>query len=167
MPDFSLNVTAGAVAWYAAIVSTVAAGISFHNAWRDRALVKITYQTSLILNAAQYDEKATYFTITVRNAGKRTVAIGNVGIRLYNNKVLLLTDSVMGRKNKVLSEEHPRTEFITKEDALPPRKYFYRIEVSDEAGRHYYKYFSQMPTARKVWHTCLKSVKKSKSKKGK
>ncbi len=153
MPTFSLTISAAAVAWYGAIVATTAAIISLYVAIRDRSRVVISYQEKMwVMNSPLHDEHAEYFCVTVRNAGRRTVALGNVGIRLMNGSALLLSDSVDGSRNKVLSENNPRTEFLTKRDGLPATVEFYRIEVYDEAGGKHYKYFSRFPTVRWVRH---------------
>ncbi len=147
MPSLSLTISADAVAWYGAIVATVAAVVSLYVAIRDRSRVVISYQEKMwVMQSPRHDENAEYFCITVRNAGRRTVTLGNVGIKLMNGKALLLSDSVDGSRNKVLSENNPRTEFLTKRDGLPAISEFYRIEVYDEAGGKHYKYFSRFPT---------------------
>ena len=46
-PHFTLTITAGAVAWYAAIVSTMSSTIQFANYLRDRVHIKIKVQRNM------------------------------------------------------------------------------------------------------------------------
>ena len=46
MADISIDITAGAVAWYGGIVATVAAAVSIINAFSDRARVHINDQAT-------------------------------------------------------------------------------------------------------------------------
>lgn len=153
MPDFSLQITASAVAWYAAVVATFSLAVSAYNAWKDRARITIKYTKGWLVVGGDpyYQADVTYYGVTVINKGQRTVAIGNVGIKLLDGTALLLAESINGRRNKVLTEQNPKVEFLTPQADLP-FDLFYRIEVYDEAGGKYFKYFSYTPTLTKFFY---------------
>ncbi len=150
MPNISIQISANTVAWYGAVVATGALLVSSYNAWIDRPRINIKYQKGmLIINAAPlYSEDLTYFVITITNAGRRPVAIGNVGIMLFKGGALLLSDSLNG-VNRVLTEEQPETQITTEQDLLDFSKVYY-IVVYDKAGREYRKYFNRLPSLKKL-----------------
>ena len=148
---YSINITAESVAWYGAIVATASVIFSGINLWRDRSRIKISHTKSWVMNTPTYDPNELYFNIEVRNVGRRTVALGNVGIKLFDGSALLLPDSFNNRVNKVLTEQNPRANFLTVNKDIDFTKTHY-ITVFDEAGREYRKYFSHFPTFKKlIW----------------
>ena len=148
---YSLSITADSVAWYGAIVATMSVIFSGITLWRDRSKVKISYSKSWVHNSPHHDPKELYFDIQVRNVGRRTIALGNVGIKLFDGSALLLADSLNARVNKVLTEQNPRTNFLTPVKDIDFAKTHY-ITIFDEKGREYRKYFSNFPTFKKwVW----------------
>lgn len=159
MPNIYLNIGASTVAWYAAIISTGAFFISIYNAWKNRPLIHIRYQKgwSVTANDGYYHPGTVYYGVDVMNRGHRTISIGNVGIKLLDGTALLLAESVNGKRNGVLTEENPKVTYLTPQDELPFEK-FYRIEVYDQAGRVYYKYFSLFPTFHKIRHELKKKL---------
>lgn len=144
----NISITAENVAWYGAIVATASVIFSGINLWRDRSRIKISHSKSYVMNAPGYDTNELYFDIQVRNIGRRTIALGNIGIKLLDGSTLLLSDSFNERVNKVLTEQNPRTNFLTLNKEIDFTKAHY-IAVFDEAGREYRKYFSKFPTFKK------------------
>jgi hypothetical protein len=148
---YSINITAESVAWYGAIVATASVIFSGINLWRDRSRIKISHTKSWVMNTPTYDPNELYFNIEVRNVGRRTIALGNVGIKLFDGSALLLPDSFNNRVNKILTEQNPRANFLTVHKDIDFTKTHY-ITVFDEAGREYRKYFSHFPTFKKlIW----------------
>ena len=147
---YSINITAESVAWYGAIVATISVIFSGINLWRDRAKIKISHSQSWV-HAPGYDANELYFDIQVRNVGRRTVALGNVGIKQFDGSSLLLAASFDKRINKVLTEQNPRTNFLTPVKEIDFNKAHY-IAVFDETGKEYRKYLSKIPTFKKwMW----------------
>jgi hypothetical protein len=153
----NISITAEDVAWYGAIVATASVIFSGINLWRDRSRIKISHSKSYVMNAPGYDPNELYFDVQVRNVGRRTVALGNIGIKLFDGSALILPDSFNKRVNKVLTEQNPRTNFLTLDREIDFTKAHY-ITVFDEAGREYRRYFSKFPTFKK-WIYLLKRKK--------
>ena len=140
------------VAVYGAIVATASVVFSCIKLWLDRARVHVSHQDGMmIMNSPHFDENTLYFTISVRNRGRRTVAIGNVRSQFVDGTACLVSDSVSGRQKKVLSEENPRIEFYAEKSLLDISKIIY-IQVFDETGREYREYLTRFPTFRRWLH---------------
>jgi len=149
--SFDLKITADMVAWYGAIVATTSVLFSGYNIYRDRPRLKIQFQRNLrIINAVlPYEEDKDYFSIIVINKGQRTTSIGNVGIKLYTKGSLIITDCFTHGKNKILNEQNPRVEFLTREEEINFHNCYY-IQVFDQTGKTYRKYFSHFPTFARI-----------------
>jgi hypothetical protein len=148
---YSINITAESVAWYAAIVATISVIFSGINLWLDRSKIKISHSKSWVPNVPGYDPNELYFDIQVRNVGRRTVPLGNVGIKLFDGSALLLAAGFDKRINKILTEQNPRTNFLTPVKEIDFTKAHY-IVIYDEKGKEYRKYFSHIPTFKKlIW----------------
>jgi hypothetical protein len=146
-----ITISADTVAWYGAIVATASVIFSGINLWRDRPRIKILYRKSYIHNAPIYDSNEPYLNIEVINIGRRTIPVGNVGIKLFDGSALLLDDSLIRSRNTVLTEQNPRTNFFVLYNIVDFAKSHY-ISIFDEAGREYKKYFSCIPTIRKLFY---------------
>ena len=87
MPDITITISASAVAWYAAIVATLALAVNGWIAWRDRARIVVTakpgyrFPQSLI-----YDPNKDYIFLIVYNSGRRPKTIEKVGLRRRSGK---------------------------------------------------------------------------------
>jgi len=151
----NLQISASTVAWYGAIVATLSACVAIYNAWRDRAMIVITYQKRMkIMNAIPpLSEDKHYFIVTIRNRGRRAVSIGNAGIMYISGEYFLLGDSIhnIANTNRVLTEEKPDTQIISEQEGVDFSKLYY-IQVFDKAGREYRKYTSKIPTFKKWWY---------------
>jgi len=142
-PLFKFEISADAVAWYAAIVSTLAMLILLYGALRDRGRIKINYQKDMQVlgHHPDYDPNKTYVNITVINKGRRPVNITKAGVRVLGakRKYALLNDSFSTQRNRVLTEAEPTTEFMMEQDeALFGNAWF--ICVYDATGKVYRKY---------------------------
>lgn len=75
LPNYTLEIKANLVAWYGAVVATGGLLISAYNVFRDKARVKIEYNTNQRIIGggvnSPYDENKTYICITVINKGRR------------------------------------------------------------------------------------------------
>jgi len=122
IPNFSIQISASAVAWYAAIVSTLSLAASLYLGWRDRARIRISISPNMMVrNVPQYDPNKTYIDITVRNRGRRPVKIQTVYLKLYRTKGLaLINDSIHQHVQRVLSEDNPRTNFLIDQSQFDP-----------------------------------------------
>jgi hypothetical protein len=90
-PHFTLNITASAVAWYAALVSTITGAVQIANFLRDRKELKL----DLMRNMVTDDRRRAGMTFTilrVTNAGRRPVNITHVFIKREGNLAGLLND---------------------------------------------------------------------------
>jgi len=151
---FKIEISAGSVAWYGAIVATISVIFALLNYWRDKARVKIVYQKDIRIAGAQnvYDPAKTYFNITVVNKGRRPIKIEKAALKIVDIKgFLLLGDSFASHRIKVLTEENPKTEFLTDQSEIELSKIWY-ISIYDGIGREYRKYFHLFPTLWRVWY---------------
>jgi hypothetical protein len=141
MPDFSITISANTVAWYAAIVATISLLVTFYNAWKDRARIRISINSNMqIRNVSFYSPQKTYIDIAIRNRGRRPVKISTVALKLYRTRgFFLLNDSVHQHMPRVLTEEEPRTNFFVEQNLVAPERIEYAV-VHDEAGNMYIKY---------------------------
>jgi hypothetical protein len=141
LPDISIQISASAVAWYAAIVATIGVIMTCYSAWRDRPRVVVTINPNMLVrNAPPYDPNKTYIDITVRNRGRRPVQISTVSLKLYRTRgFVLVSDSIFQHVHRVLTEERPRTNFFIEQDLIDPKNIDYAI-VYDETGKFYVKY---------------------------
>lgn len=146
--QIKFEITANSVAWYGAFVATASAIVSFYNAYKDRARIKITYNRDIVIVGPQaiYSKDKTYFNVTVINKGRRPIKITNVGLRCLGRKkkYALFSDSFATHRNKIITEEDPRTEFMMEQDEELLLSAWY-IVVYDGTGRKYTKYMKYFP----------------------
>jgi hypothetical protein len=90
---FTLTVTANAVAWYAAIVSTVGGFIQLMNFLRDRATIKITIARNMKSVGDPRRDGIALTIVKVANTGRRPVTITQIGIMHLNNSGALFFDT--------------------------------------------------------------------------
>ncbi|MDP2683745.1 MAG: hypothetical protein Q8P20_01685 [bacterium] len=147
--EFSINISATGVAWYGAIIATVGIVLSIITYLRDRAKIKIEYRENIKIRGQQrvYDPNTEYINITVYNRGRRPVCIEKASIRVLgkDGPWIILTDSFMPFRNKILNEENPRTEFLMEQKAIDLSKAYF-IQINDGVNRSYRKYFHIFPT---------------------
>lgn len=154
-PDvFKIEISAGAVAWYAAIVATAGILVSLYSVFRDRAKIKIKYQRDMQIIGPQtvYDPNKTYFNITVTNQGRRPVNITKAAFRTIGTlkKYALLSDSFSPHRNRVLDESKPTTDFMTEQDEVLLANTWF-ICVYDGTDRIHRKYLHPFLPLSMLW----------------
>jgi hypothetical protein len=80
---FTLNITAGAVAWYAAIVSTIVGIVQVLNYLRDRAKIKLIYYPYFRWTGDFTINEKIRSTLLVANTGRRPVTITRIGCTYF------------------------------------------------------------------------------------
>jgi hypothetical protein len=136
LPNFSLNITASVVSWYAAIVSTAIASVQIANYFRDRAKIRISFQRNMeMVNNPAYKGMTLTF-ITIVNVGRRRLTITNVGARRSTNKSYVFTDS-LPRLPHVL-DEGGQIQVIVNEEGLDFGD-LRCFQASDASGRIFRK----------------------------
>lgn len=91
---FTLTITASAVAWYAAIVATVAAIIQAANFLRDRVKVKVTFQRNMEIFGDPRRAGMTFTVVRVVNIGRRPVTLSTIGLKYLDPRGAVFTDTV-------------------------------------------------------------------------
>ena len=83
----NITVTAGTVAWYGAILSTVVFLFEIYKFWKDRPALKITYRTNQQVvaddgtgNFVDTEKGTTFWTVAVSNTGAKDVIVTQVGV---------------------------------------------------------------------------------------
>jgi len=139
-PPITISVSADAVAWYAAIVSTGLLIIEFLRFWRERVnlVLKCKANCRLYGTATTWPYRADkdYIIITVINKGKRPVTIQNVGYVPKNKKDKsgILHDS-LARGSRELTEGKS-TDYLLQQDLVDLTKVKYFVAY-DLTGRMY------------------------------
>ncbi len=87
MKEITIEISASMVAWYGAIVATLAVIISGWIAWRDRARIVVTSMGPYrVTPGGPYDPTKDYIAITVANHGRRPKTVNLVGVKLRSGK---------------------------------------------------------------------------------
>ena len=92
MKDISITITASAVAWYAAIVATVAAAVAVYNVWCDRARLIVSARPNYLELGDESDGK--WICVSVANRGRRPVTLRGVALKMRNGIELAATASM-------------------------------------------------------------------------
>jgi hypothetical protein len=150
LPDISIHISANAVAWYAAIVSTIGLLISLYTVWKDRPHIRISITPDMrVINVPPYNPNKYYIDVTIRNRGRRPTKISTVFLKLYRTKgYILLSDSLYGHVNRVLTEENPRANFFVEQNLIDPKRIEY-VLVCDDAGHVHIKYYRWLAFVRR------------------
>ncbi len=81
--SITINITASAVAWYGAVVSTLAVAATLWSLWRDRARIEVLGRVGYrFAGAAPYRPDTDYILITVVNHGRRPRTFNAVGLTI-------------------------------------------------------------------------------------
>jgi hypothetical protein len=134
MADFTVEITASAVAWYAAIVSTIGVSVHILNALKDRSKIKITLNKNWKIYGDQRDNK-TYLLIDVANVGRRPITITHVGLRTKKEDILLKDSFTRGSREIT---EGKSTTYLAEDSEIPYRDLRKAIIV-DATTRKYLK----------------------------
>jgi hypothetical protein len=152
LPNITIQISADAVAWYGAVIATIAATVSIYNAWRDRSKVILEFGRNF---RRPDDWDKPLFYISVVNHGRRPVRIDKSWVTVYGyDGEALLADSLNTRQERTLDERNPKITFWTEESTLDVSN-IYRISASDETGRVYQKYIKKFPTFTKLWRVVM------------
>ncbi|MCE9642971.1 MAG: hypothetical protein K8Q97_01455 [Candidatus Andersenbacteria bacterium] len=151
---FSVTITADAVAWYGAIIASIAFATNAYNIFRDRPKVTISYQENMnVINHPSYDPNQKYLSVTVTNRGRRSLRIEKGGYRVLGNKDgkhVIFAASFTNDRNIVLTEENPSTNFIVRQD-IDMLKNVYYLWAIDGTGKMYKKYLHIFPIIWRIW----------------
>lgn len=135
----SINITAEAVAWYAAIIATFSAVKVIYDILTDRRKIKLSYRTDVVIQGGGYDSEVQQFCIEVINTGKRIVKILNVGYFQKDGRKVLLSDSLYNPESRILTDSNPSTSYFTPNKNVSLDKLWY-IYALDGRGKVYKKY---------------------------
>ena len=148
LPNITIQISADAVAWYGAVIATIAAAVSIYNALRDRSKVVLEFGRNF-RRPDDWDEPLFY--ISVINRGRRPVWIDKAWVKVYGyNGAMLLPDSLNTSQERTLDERNPKITFWTKESTLDVGN-IYCIYASDDTGKVCKKYIKTFPTLTKLW----------------
>ena len=86
---FKIEISAGVVAWYGAIVATLSAFILFLNYLRDRGRIKVKLSQGFLAYGSNLGKDVQLF-IEAINVGRRPVTLTSVGFSLKNGKQLVI-----------------------------------------------------------------------------
>ncbi len=87
MKEVSIEISASMVAWYGAIVATLAIIINLLQLWRDRSRIVVKGRAGYkVTPGGPYDSTKSYILITVANHGRRSRTIDKVGVKLRSGK---------------------------------------------------------------------------------
>lgn len=148
MEDLSIIISASVVAWYGAILATLGFVFSVYNILRDRAKIKILFKKNIWVKGGVglYKPGVKYLNITVINIGRRPVRIEKAALKIAGEKgSWLLSDSFVEHRNKVLTEESPRTEFLADRADVNVDRIWY-VSIYDGHDNEYRKYLHPFPT---------------------
>jgi len=99
LENITIEISATAVAWYGAIVGTLALIINGLVAWRDRPRIVVNGRAGYkVTSGGSYDTNEEYIAITVANRGRRPRTIDRVGFKLRTGKPaknILAVDSML------------------------------------------------------------------------
>lgn len=147
-PDLTIQISADTVAWYGAIIATLAASISIYNVWQDRPRVTLGFGKNF-RRVEAWDEPLFY--VSVVNRGRRPVKIDKAWVKVYGYAgEALLADSLNTAQERTLDERNPKITFWTKEGTMDVGS-IYCIHASDDTGRVYKKYIKTFPTFMGLW----------------
>jgi hypothetical protein len=108
MRDISITISASAVAWYGAIVATVAAGGAVYNMWRDRARLVVSARPNFVEIGNEAAGKK--ICVSVANRGRRSVPLKAVALKIRNGNNLVASDSM--RAQDEIGEGKSRSYFM-------------------------------------------------------
>jgi len=137
----TILVTAGTVAWYAALISTALLIVKVLEYYRERTKVVLKCKGNYRvygegLYEKLYEKDKDYVVITVINKGKRPVTIQNVGFsqRNRNDKEGILADSFKEGPREL--SEGKSTDYLVQQDLIDLEKIKYFVAY-DQTGRQY------------------------------
>jgi hypothetical protein len=146
--DLSINISADTVAWYGAILATIAGAKTLYDWWSDRNRLKIEWQFDMRMQG----EDDVFFMVTAINKGKRPIKITHVAVKEYGKKeVALLGHSFTNEEQRILTDERPATQYPTVQHDLAPDTLWFVI-MYDARGREYRRYNPETTPLFKRWY---------------
>ena len=146
MGAVTVEITAEVVAWYAAIVATIAALVSLLNAWRDRARIQVSVNSRMSMFPEDPGEEGKSYTlITVSNRGRRPLTVTHVWFEIQKetNPRLLVADSLKKGPQEVT--EGKAVQYIVQETDVDLCACKY-VCVSDATGRTFRRKVAKVST---------------------
>jgi hypothetical protein len=132
-----ITITADVVAWYAAIVGTLALAVNVYLAWRDRAHLTVTARSGYRVTpgAHSYSPDKLYINVTVANRGRRPTTVSRVWLtRKGEPGALLLSESFLPGSREL--KEGTSTLYVVDQSGIDLDEVEY-VYASDEAGRQW------------------------------
>lgn len=143
-----IDISAGMVAWYGAIIATVGASKNIYDMWNNRSRLKIEWQ----FNMHMQNETDKFFVITAINKGKRPIKITHVAVKQYGTKeVVLLGHSFTHEELRILTDDRPATTYPVIQGDLGPNNLWY-VMMYDARGREYRRYNPESTPFYKRWY---------------
>ena len=134
----SITISANAIAWYAALVSTVLLIIRYLDYRKDRVNIVLDCRTDYLVHGATapYKPDTYYILVNVINRGRRPVTIGNVGFitKDKNGADGLLSDSFHPGPRELT--EGKSTNYLIEQERIDLDKIKYFV-ASDLTGRQF------------------------------
>ena len=144
--DISINITANAVAWYAAVIATFSAVKVVYDILTDRRKVKLSYRTDVTIQGGVYNTSEKQFCVEVVNAGKRTVKVVNAGYFTKDGMKYIMSDSVFNLETRILTDSNPSTSYIEplKDVDVGAIWYLYALDGRNKVYKKYIGRFARL-----------------------
>jgi len=156
---FTIEISSNIVAWYGAIIASASLIFAVYNIIRDNARVKVKYSFNnrIVGNPAPYKSDIKYIEIEAINAGRRPIRIDKAYIDFYNeDQKALFRDSFSDHRNKILTEENPRTSFLVEQKEIDVKN-MRSVTVVSGTGGEFKKYVSKFPTGMELYYKFRKN----------
>ena len=147
--EISINITAEAVAWYAAVIATFSAVKVIYDVLSDRHKIQLSYRTDVSIQGDGYDPDEKQFCIEVINTGKRTVKVVNVGFFTHDGMKSILSDSLFNLDKRVLTDSNPSTSYMAPLKDIDVEDVWY-IYALDGRGKSHKKYIGRFARLRHI-----------------
>lgn len=132
MPEITISATA--VAWYAALVSTASLALGLFLTLRDRPRIRVTARTNWVaFGESEYDPEERYICITVANRGRRPVTIHSVGLESKGKGPDYLSSDSMRKGPREVGEGKAESYFLAQSGL--DTEAIRNVIVVDQTGR--------------------------------
>jgi hypothetical protein len=139
--EFSINITANMVAWYAAIVSTLGVIVAVLNYLGDKRRLKLSASHGILTGMGDDSTKVIF---SAANTGKRPVTISGVGLSFVEKNDLVLVRTPNLKLPSTLKEgqscstwmDHAELEHLLKREKKTVKDIKY-VWFRDSTGKRY------------------------------